>query len=114
MPRTSRKVDELWAITSYFNPVGYRRRLQNYRLFRQRFPVPLVTAELTFGDGFELSADDADILVQLKSRDVLWQKERLLEIALQAVPASCRKVMWVDCDVVFEGDDWPDRVCLRL
>ena len=50
-----------WAITCYFNPVGYRRRLENYHLFRQRLNVPLVTVELSFDERFQLSAGDADI-----------------------------------------------------
>ena len=64
----------LWAITSYFNPIGYRRRPANYRLFRERLNVPLVTVELAYGPDFELTQSDADILVQLRGEDVLWQK----------------------------------------
>src|SRR5262245_37018879 len=67
----------LWAITSYFNPARYRRKLQNYRVFRERLAVPLVTAELAF-DGFDLDAGDAEVLVRVRGGDVLWQKERLL------------------------------------
>jgi hypothetical protein len=49
---------------------------------------------------------DADQLIQLTGSDVLWQKERLLNIALDALPPSCRFVVWIDCDVVFENPDW--------
>ena len=45
----------LWAITCYFNPVGYRRRLENYRMFRQRLKVPLVAVELSFDEKFQLA-----------------------------------------------------------
>jgi hypothetical protein len=62
----------LWAITSYFNPVGYTRRLANYRLFRERLAVPLVTVELSFNGRFELREDDADILAQFHSTHVMW------------------------------------------
>jgi hypothetical protein len=99
----------LWAITSYFNPVGYKRRLENYRLFRQRLAVPLVTVELSFDGTFELRGEDADILVQLHGGDVMWQKERLLNIALKWLPDACNKVAWLDCDVVFTSDDWVEH-----
>ena len=46
--------DMLWAITCYFNPIGHRRRLSNYRVFRRRLNVPLVTVELGYHDVFEL------------------------------------------------------------
>ena len=99
--------DALWAVTCYFNPVGYRRRLSNYRLFRQRLAAPLVTVELSYRGEFELKPGDADRLIQLRGEDVLWQKERLLNVALRALPPSCRYVVWLDCDVIFARDDWP-------
>jgi hypothetical protein len=104
----------LWAITCYFNPIGYQRRLENYHTFRQRLALPLVTVELSFDGSFELQRGDADILVQLRGGDVLWQKERLLNLALKSLPDSCDKVAWLDCDVVFESDDWAVRASQAL
>ncbi len=98
---------ELWGITCYFNPVGYKRRLQNYHLFRRHLTIPLITVELAYRDDYDLPADAADILIRLRSSDVLWQKERLLNLALAALPDRCDAVAWLDCDVVFEDDDWP-------
>ena len=99
----------LWAITTYFNPAGYRRRRQNYQLFRERLALPLVTVELSFQEGFELRPGDADILVQIRGGNIMWQKERLLNIAAEKVPAECRKIAWVDSDVLFADDGWPER-----
>ncbi len=96
----------LWAITSYFNPLNYRRRLENYRVFRDNFAAPLVTVELAFDGEFQLDPSDAEILVQLRGGDVLWQKERLLNIALQSVPSDCEAIAWVDCDLIFDSPDW--------
>jgi hypothetical protein len=103
------KRNDIWAITAYFNPVGYRSRLANYKTFRDRLTLPLVTVELAHEGLFELVESDADILVQLRGGDVLWQKERLLSIALDAVPEACDKVVWLDCDVILEpADPWPE------
>jgi hypothetical protein len=99
----------LWAITSYFNPIGYRSRLANYRRFRANLRVPLVTVEAASDGRFELRPGDAEVLVQVPTRAVLWQKERLLNIALGHLPPGCREVAWLDCDVVLESDDWPER-----
>ena len=96
----------MWAITSYYNPVRYKRRLSNYRLFRANLGVPLVAVELSFDGQFELTEKDADILVKISGRAVLWQKERLLNVALQALPRSCDKVAWLDCDIFFDTPDW--------
>lgn len=99
----------MWALTSYFNPIGYRQRLANYHIFRSRLTVPLVAVELGFSRAFDLREGDAEVLIQLRGGDVLWQKERLLNVALQALPAECDQVAWLDCDVVFEASDWADR-----
>src|SRR5579864_1198351 len=104
-----RSTQKLWAITAYFNPTGSRRRLTNYRLFRKWLPLPLVTVELSFAGDFELGAEDADILIQLKEGDTLWQKERLLNVALNALPISCTMVVWLDCDIIIGGQDWAER-----
>jgi hypothetical protein len=100
----------LWGVTSYFNPMRYRRRLANFRAFRARLDVPLVAVELAYGPDFELTEGDADVLIRLRGRDVMWQKERLLNVALEALPGDCRKVAWLDCDVLFESSDWADRL----
>ena len=99
----------LWAITAYFNPAAYESRLANYRTFRKHLTVPLVAVELSFAGRFELQPGDADILVQLTSGDVMWQKERLLNVALRHLPRDCDTVAWLDCDVVFSNDRWPQQ-----
>ncbi len=104
----------LWAITSYFNPAGYRRRLMNFLEFRRRLTVPLLAVELAYGERFELADDDADLLVRLRGRDVLWQKERLLNIALGRLPDECTVVASLDCDLIFDRDDWGAAACALL
>ena len=104
----------MWAITSYFNPVGFKRRLSNYRTFRANLAVPLVTVELSFDGRFELTDGDADILIQLSGGAVLWQKERLFNIAIQSVPQHAKNIAWLDCDVIFERPDWMDEAAQKL
>ena len=104
----------VWAITAYFNPVGYRRRLSNYRIFRSNLAVPLVTVELSFDGRFDLTSNDADILVQISGGALLWQKERLLDIAIKSVPENVENIAWLDCDVIFENSNWAGEAELQL
>lgn len=98
----------LWALTTYFNPIRYSSRLTNFRLFRRALAaVPLVTVELGYHRHFDLTADEADILIQVTGTDVLWQKERLLNLALRHVPRQVEYIAWLDCDVLLERSDWP-------
>ena len=104
----------LWAITSYFNPIGYARRRANYAEFRRRLTVPLITVELAYDGRFDLPDDAAEILIRIPGKDVIWQKERLLNLALRLLPAHCDRVAWLDCDIVFEDPDWGARSCEAL
>jgi hypothetical protein len=103
-----------WAMTCFFNPIGYHRRIENYRTFRSRLEIPLVAIELSYDGTFQLGRGDADVLVQITGRDVLWQKERLLNVALKAIPGDAKHVAWLDCDVVFASNDWAERASRAL
>lgn len=100
----------LWGIVTYFNPAGYRNKSENFRLFRdslQRQGLPLLVVEAVMGDkGFELQDSDAERLIKVRCSAVLWQKERLYNLALQHLPADCDKVVWLDADVLFGNDGW--------
>ncbi len=114
LPRGS-DADGLWVITSYFNPLRYKRQLLNFNIFREYLNAPLVAVELAYGGSdFELREKDAEILVHLRGDTVLWQKERLLNVAMQALPKSCRNVAWLDCDVIFSAPDWARSANLLL
>ena len=106
--------DRLWAVTAYFDPFGGRQRLPAYREFRRRLRAPLVAIEISFGNTFDLQVDDADIVVRLQGGAVLWQKERLLNLALRALPDHATAVAWLDCDIVFLREDWPEHVLRGL
>ena len=105
---------ELWVLTTYFNFSGFENRRTNYRLFRQNLAAPLLTVELSANNDFVLSRDDADILVLCPVGGVMWQKERLLNHGLKFLPASCRYVAWIDCDVLFGDENWTQQAIAAL
>jgi hypothetical protein len=101
---------ELWGITSFFNPARYQNKLENLGLFAERARsqgLKLLVIELAFGDSpFEVPDSLADRVERRRTTSVLWQKERLLNIGADLLPRECDKVAWLDCDLVFENDDW--------
>lgn len=99
---------KLWAITTYFNPTKSKLMLDNYRLFRANLGLDLLTIELSFDGSFELSKTDATAIHQIKGNhlNLLWQKERLINIGLKLLPDSCEFVAWLDCDLIFENQNW--------
>ncbi|HXQ20877.1 MAG TPA: hypothetical protein VN812_04340 [Candidatus Acidoferrales bacterium] len=100
--------DDLWLVTAYFNPLGYHTRRRNYERFRDviaRSGLQLLTIECAIGRGAFALPPSADVL-RVRARHLLWQKERLLNLAIAQLPARCTKVAWLDCDVVFENPQW--------
>lgn len=101
-------MSELIAITTYFNPCRYRTRRANYDLFMegmQRTGVPCLTVECAFpGQDFELP--DSLNVIRVRADTLLWQKERLLNLAASWLPAACRYVAWLDCDILFDNPEW--------
>jgi len=113
----SRVVDTrspLWAVTTLFNPARWQSRLRNYRTFRRHLGLPLLAVELSFDGQFELQEGDAERLVRHTRGDVMWQKERLLNLAWDKLPPHCTQVVWVDCDVLFTDPHWGARLSEKL
>lgn len=108
----------IWGITTFFNSHSYRNKLINYRKFRKmslKQGLRLITVELAFGNqAFELSSQDAELLIQVRSNAILWHKERLLNIALMNLPLDCDKVIWIDSDVIFNNDNWIEETAKLL
>ena len=107
---------DMGIITSYFNPARYASKLRNYISFIspiEHSGLPYITIECVFDDApFELSSFKN--VVKVRAKDVMWQKERLLNIALQSLPSQCTKVVWIDCDILFRNPGWATEASTML
>ena len=68
----------------------------------------LLVVELAFGDE-EFELEPGENILQLRGGGVMWQKERLLNIAIEQLPADCTKVAWLDNDLIFDDPRWLER-----
>jgi hypothetical protein len=109
---------DLWGLTTYFNPSHSERNhalLETFAEKARRQGLKLLIVELAFGDDpHVLRPSCCDKLIQLRARDILWQKERLLNLGLRHLPLECRKVAWLDADVLFENPDWVSETATAL
>ena len=107
---------DLCIMTSYFNPCRYETKRKNFDIFMEgmnQAGANMLVVELAFGDEeFELPAGDG--VLQLRGSGVMWQKERLLNIAAATLPKSITKIGWFDNDLVFENPDWVDQTSEAL
>ncbi len=101
---------DFWAVTSFFNPAGFRSRRRNFEQFRRALEIPLLVVELVPGSSAgELGSEDADVVLRVDGDPRIWQKERLLNLGIAALPSHARFVTWLDCDLVFLSPGWSAR-----
>jgi hypothetical protein len=109
-------MDTLACITTYYNPVGYRTRRENYAAFAESLEaqgVKLLTVELALGDDrFELPESSA--VIRLRGHSRLWMKERLINAAVARLPAQFTAFAWLDCDLLFADRSWFSRLVEQL
>jgi len=106
--------DRYWAVTCHFNPMRYRRKLVNYKKFRDGLAaagIKLLTVELAYAHNpvYELDEDrDADKMVRVKVRSdsIMWHKENLLNIGVKCLPPECDRVCFIDADVIMTHPGW--------
>jgi hypothetical protein len=100
---------DLAVVSCHFNPCNYKSRYNNllrYMTALAHQDVPLYLAHLVFADrGYIVPMPSVTVLT-LQGRDILWHKERLLNILIQKLPSKYTKVAWIDADVIFPDYRW--------
>jgi len=94
------------AITCLFNPAADPRRLGNYHRFAHELldtGLQLWTLEAIFpGQRFALAPGRRTVQLVCDADQVLWQKERLLNLLAERLPADVDAIAWIDADVLFD------------
>jgi len=90
-------------ITSYFNFTNSNRIKNNYIEFRRRFPHKIYTAELAIDDQ-DFFIEDS-IKLKGTTSNIVWQKERLLNVLIDTLPNDIDIIVWVDCDIIFNNNN---------
>jgi len=90
-------MSNLAAVTAYFNPSGSADRWTAERHFYRGWPkdIPLYpSCKLAIAP--------------------IWQKERLLNLAIRALPPDIDKVIWIDGDLLIDSPTWAADVSAAL
>ena len=80
----------------------------NYNTFIKSIQHPHVfVIEAVLGEGdFILPESKSFIRVRGSDNTIMWQKERLLNLALSKLPANFTDIAWIDADILFENENW--------
>jgi len=98
------------VITTIFNPDMYRTRYAHYEAFAEHMKasgVILHTVELALGSrAFQVTSASNPLHIQLRTRDDMWYKENLQNIAWLRLPPDVKYVFMIDADFHMTRVDW--------
>lgn len=111
MPFTDLKWPGDTAIVScFFNPHNYKQNQRNLKRYVEVMGHPVQFAELSFNGTYLTEG----ISLWGTEKNIMWQKERLLNIAISQLPDRYTKVAWIDADVQFLNCNWLQEASERL
>lgn len=102
------------------NPMRYHSR---YRLFKQWYErmletpnVKVYVVECKFADrGFEVTDACNPQHLQLHTRQEIWHKESMINLAVKhLLPKNWKYVCWADCDVFFDHQEWAQEALHQM
>ncbi len=113
--------DKLYVVTAVFNPHRFRSRWKLYKEFEKYVlsykEAHLVTIECSFGNRQKVLVEDQGdnhTVIHVRTKDELWLKENLINIAIQRLPEDWKYVAWVDADIKFARPDWVGETIQKL
>ncbi len=106
---------KLAIITTFFNPNDYINIKHNYQKFSNNIKnkSDLFTIELSYNGDFFIESENC-VRINGSDDNVLWQKERLLNILIKKIPKEYTNIAWVDCDILFENENWIEECNQKL
>lgn len=107
--------NKLAILTTFYNPCNYTSSKYNAITFLRHIKkyADVFIAELSFDNKFFIEHENT-IQIAGDRSNILWQKERLLNILLDKLPEKYTDVAWVDCDLIFRDEFWVKRVTEEL
>jgi hypothetical protein len=114
-------VDPLYVIIPYFNYCGFKRRkelfLEFYHRIKDNPRIRIVLCEATeVGKSFELPTNLPNVFIHIHiyTKDQLWIKENLINIAVRRLPTHWKYMAWLDSDIHFINEDWVEHLIARF
>lgn len=97
-------------IVPLFNPAGYESHVKKFDRFANSMHYPFFTVEASF-DGNFMSGDHQGGSLQVYANDnnIMWQKEALINKAVEELPPEYDSVCYMDSDIEFMHPGWLEK-----
>lgn len=110
-PERNPPVKRLAVVTYYFNMNDSATLIDNYRRFIDALRCQVVSAEVSF-DGRHASG--SEIQINGGQMHMMFQKEALINLAIESLPDDIDAVAWIDPDLLFPSTNWMEMALSKL
>lgn len=113
---SSKYLDRVALVTVHFNPLRYRRLRDTYYEWLPTLgPIAerLTCYELVFDDD-DPEIDGAVVIRGTRAKNLMWQKEAMVNYALRQQPPHIRYFGWVDHDLIFTNPHWLEEAVAKI
>lgn len=114
-------METLYVVTVIFNPLQFRSRIKLFNEFKPYIEwsgAKLLTVEVALNNHeFECTTSINPWDLQLRTTDVLWHKERGINLGIQQLlknDPNAKYIAWIDADVKFSDPHWVNNTILAL
>ena len=95
---------EVAIVTTHFNPCGFSLPVETYRQWQPTIAHPVQCYESVYrGNRPEI---ENSVAIPCGPENDVWQKERLINLAISRLPIEVRYVAWIDHDLIFGNPNW--------
>lgn len=108
--------DDFAVITTHWNPANWKSIRNNYQRFLHEMTwwrVPVFSAEVIYA-GQEWASDRSWLKIRGNDSNILWQKERLLNLLAERIPKQYTKIAWIDADILYMDRFWVEKTVRAL
>ena len=105
------KKRELAVGIVYFNAAKSKRMLMNYMYAVEKLKladIPYYTIEMY------VTTPEIKDAIHVKTDFILFQKERLCRVLETYIPKTFTKLLFIDCDIIFDNPNWYNELSHEL
>lgn len=111
--------NNLYIIVTIFNPCNFNTRINLYYEFIERLQkhsnIKIYTTECVFGNqSFTVTDSGNPSHSQIRTNDIWWVKENLINFTVTKLPKSSKYIAWLDADIEFTNDNWVNETIKKL
>jgi hypothetical protein len=111
-------ISGLHIISVISNPLRFKSRYELYDRFTAHMAALGAnhwTVEIAIGDrAFAVTDSSNPRHIQLRTQEILWHKENMIELAINRLPRDWKQVAWIDADVSFQRHDILSQIVHQL